>query len=208
MKKDKLLTVLENKEFLKLWMGHIFSSLGDAMIQISLMALAISLTPKAGPEMAKILFFFLLPSFILGSPAGALSDRFSRKWMMILSNAYRAGIVLIIPFFIFQNSLNAHLGLIKIIIYSLSFLVGVGSTFFYPAKQSSIPNLVKSNHLQFANALNAGTAMIAILLGTVISGSYISHFGLKSIFFINTFIYILAGIAITFKSDKIPLVFV
>jgi|GEM_PF-49628 len=188
----KILAVFEDKEFFKLWIGQIFSYLGDAIIQIALMAWVMTFVTKAGPEMAKILFFFMLPSFFLSPVAGIISDRFSRKSVMLVSLLYRTVLVFLIPCLIFKNSLISDHNMAVILVYTFSFLLGTGSAFFYPAKQSAIPNLVKSENLQFANALNAGTATIAILLGAVITGMYINKIGLANSLFINGFIYILS----------------
>ena len=197
MKKElKILAVFENKEFLKLWIGQIFSYLGDAIVQIALMAWVISLGGHSGSEMSKILFFFVLPALLLSPLAGALSDRFSRKTLMVLSNLFRACLVFIIPVLLFSK-FSTHL---HTMVYAFSFLIGSGSAFFFPAKQSIIPNLVKSEHLQFANALNAGTSTIAILLGAVITGLYISKFGLANSLWVNGFVYLASAIIISLIS--------
>lgn len=180
-------SLFQNKNFLKLWIGQICSYLGDAIVQIALMAWVISLGGHSGSEMAKILFFFVLPSLLLSPLAGVLSDRFSRKTLMVVSNFFRAVLVFTIPALLFGKS---HVNSIHSIVYAFSFLLGSGSAFFYPAKQSSIPNIVKSEHLQFANALNSGTSTIAILLGAVITGMYITKFGLANSLWVNGIIYL------------------
>ncbi|OGH98436.1 MAG: hypothetical protein A2039_08470 [Candidatus Melainabacteria bacterium GWA2_34_9] len=195
-KESKTLAVFKNKEFIKLWIGQIFSYLGDAIVQIALMAWVISLGGHSGSEMSKILFFFILPSLLLSPLAGALSDRFSRKTLMVLSNLFRACLVFIIPVLLFSKS-STHL---HTMVYAFSFLIGSGSAFFFPAKQSALPNLVKSEHLQFANALNAGTSTIAILLGAVITGLYISKFGLDKSLWVNGFVYLTSAVIISLIS--------
>lgn len=197
-KESKILAVFENKEFLKLWIGQIFSYLGDAIVQIALMAWVISLGGHSGSEMSKILFFFVLPSLLLSPLAGALSDRFSRKTLMVLSNLFRASLVFVIPVLLF-GKVVPHL---HTMVYAFSFLIGSGTAFFFPAKQSIIPNLVKSEHLQFANALNAGTSTIAILLGAVITGLYISKFGLANSLWVNGFVYLTSAFIISLISFK------
>lgn len=204
IKQIKLASVFQNKEFLKLWIGQIFSYLGDAIVQIALMAWVISLGGNSGSEMAKILFFFVLPSLILSPLAGVLADRFSRKTLMILSNIFRASLVFVIPALLFGKS-SIGGDLIHTLVYGFSFLLGSGSAFFYPAKQSAIPNLVKTEQLQMANALNAGTSTIAILLGAVITGMYITKFGLANSLWVNGIVYLFsAGLIsmISFNSES------
>lgn len=189
LKQVEISGLLKNQNFLKLWIGQIFSYLGDAIVQIALMAWIIQQGGHAGSEMSKILFFFVLPSLLLSPLAGAFADRFSRRKLMVFSNFLRAGLVLIIPAIIFGN-LNLNGTNLQVLVYTFSFLMGTGSAFFYPAKQSAVPNLVKAEQLQFANALNAGTSTIAILLGAVVTGLYINKFGLANSLWINGIIYL------------------
>ena len=195
----KKLGPFTNVNFNKLFLGQIFSYLGDAVVQIALMAWVINQGGKAGPEMSKILFFFVLPSFLLSPIAGAMADRFSRKTLMLVSNFIRAGLVLILPAIIF-GKLNFQGNDLLVLIYTFSFLMGTGSAFFYPAKQSAVPNLVKAEHLQLANALNAGSSTVAILLGAVITGFYVNKFGLANSLWINGVIYLVSAVLISLIS--------
>lgn len=192
VKEIKFNTVFSNSNFIKLWTGQIFSYLGDAVVQIALMAWVIKQGGQAGPEMSKILFFFVLPSLLLSPLAGIFADRFSRKKLMVFSNIIRAALIFTMPVLIF-GKLNLHGQDLQTVVYAFSFLMGTGSAFFYPAKQSAVPNLVKAEHLQFANALNAGTSTIAILIGAVITGLYINKFGLANSLWINGIIYLLSA---------------
>lgn len=197
--------VFKNQNFLKLWIGQIFSYLGDAIVQIALMAWVINQGGKAGPEMSKILFFFVLPSFLLSPLAGIFADRFSRKTLMVFSNFARAALVFVLPIIIF-GKLNIQGSDLQFFVYIFSFLMGTGSAFFYPAKQSAVPNLVKAEHLQFANALNAGSSTVAILLGAVITGLFVNKVGLANSLWINGIIYLIsAGLIflISFKNTHV-----
>lgn len=199
--KVEITGVFKNQNFLKLLVGQIFSYLGDAVVQIALMAWVINQGGKAGPEMSKILFFFVLPSFLLSPIAGALADRFSRKTLMIISNIFRAGLVFVLPAIIF-GKLNISGNHLQILVYAFSFLMGSGSAFFYPAKESAVPNIVKAEHLQFANALIAGSSTIAILLGAVVTGLYVNKFGLANSLWINGIIYLVSAGLISLISFK------
>ena len=51
--------------------------------------------------------------------------------------------------------------------YVFSFLIGSGAAFFYTAKMSVVPNIVESNDLKFANAINSAIGSIALLFGAL-----------------------------------------
>lgn len=186
-----------NIEFDKLFAGQFLSHLGDAIIQMSLIAWAITLTETTGSAtaMAIILFSFMLPQFLLGAIAGVFVDKFSRKTILYTSNIFRALITLFIVYLTLNStavSLNT--------IYLLSFLAGIGATFFYPAKMAVLTNVVESEQLKFANALNIGSVTFTALVGAALSGFFIPKVGLTNIFLINTSIYLISGIFLFFMS--------
>lgn len=185
-KKSEAFALFKNLNFLKLWSGQIFSYLGDAIIQVILIACAVKYENNAGSEIAKVLFFFMIPSFLLSPLAGALSDRCSRKKLMALSSIYRTAVICALPF------MSTHINPVTICGFSL--LAGIGSAFYYPAKQSVLANVVKSEHLQVANAVNSGTGTIAILLGAVISGMSIEKIDITNSCFINGAVFFLSGL--------------
>lgn len=190
------LSVLRNPNFLKLWIGQIVSYIGDRITQMALLGWLIASAKQTGPEMAHITFFNMLPSFIFGQMAGALSDRFSRKWLMIISDLLRAAVVLSLAFFISGQRISA------VMVYFLVFLVGVCTAFFYPAKLSIIPNLVDSEELQSANALTSGSGMIATLIGTYFAGTLIQKCGFSTGFLVNGITFVISALAILWIRPK------
>ena len=185
----KKLGPFANVEFNKLFAGQFLSHLGDAIIQMSLIAWAISLSDKSGSVMAIVIFAFMLPQFVFGSLAGVYVDKFPRKTILFLSNAFRAVITSLI-FYLILKSTTSSLN----IIYAFSFLAGLGSAFFYPAKMAALTNIVESNQLKFANAINVGSISLTALLGAALSGFYIPKIGLQQVFLSNAIIYLLAAI--------------
>lgn len=179
-----------NFEFDKLFLGQFLSHLGDAVIQMSLIAWAITLTEKSGSAsaMAIILFSFMLPQFLFGSFAGVCVDKFSRKTILFTSNLFRAVITFAIAYLTLKSSI-----VILNLIYLLSFLAGIGATFFYPAKMAVLTNVVDSAQLKFANALNIGSVTFTALVGAALSGFYIPKIGLHNIFLLNAIIYTAAA---------------
>lgn len=184
------LNVLRNPDFLKLWVGQIISYVGDRITQIALLGWLIASGQKTGTEMAHITFFNMLPGFVFGQIAGAFADRLPRKTVMIVSDALRAVLIFMIALFVTRQHGSST------IVYVLVFLSGLCTAFFYPAKLSIIPNLVKVEELQAANALSTVTGMVATLLGTYFAGVLIERFGLSSGFFVNGMTYVISAGAI------------
>lgn len=115
---------------------------------------------------AKIQFILgaLIPiPFILGAPvAGWLSDRFSKKNVIIASLILQLAIFAMIWLAIVQRQVvPAIFGY---------FLLAVQSTLFSPAKQGILKEIVGSSRLALANGLMQMLTMIGILGGIVLGG--------------------------------------
>jgi MFS family permease len=97
-------------------------------------------------------------------------------------------------FLVWKKSLLEGSISVEYLAYIFSGLIGMGGAFFYPPKQSIIPNLVKTEELQSANALNACTSTIAILLGGIASGFFIARMGLLTCLTTISVFYIISAV--------------
>ena len=70
---------LFNKNYFNLFLAQLSTHLGDAVIQIILMATLLNNVEKPGSLIALMLFAFVFPSLIVSMVAGSIVDRFSRK---------------------------------------------------------------------------------------------------------------------------------
>jgi 1-acyl-sn-glycerol-3-phosphate acyltransferase len=156
---------------------------------MSLLAIVMILSADTGEKMAWVTFYSLLPFLIFGQIFGVLSDRLSRKRIMIISDILRAMLVALIPFIIKHSSSFTY-------IYLVVFCVGTLSALFLPAKMAIIPNLIKKEQLVSANSLIASTGMFATLVGTLIAGYLIKLFGPYSTFLLNSLTFIISAIMI------------
>lgn len=191
-KQIEFISIVKNTNFSKLWLGQLFSHLADSIMQMSLIAWAISLVDKTGSAMAVILFSFMLPQFLLSPIAGVCVDKFSRKKILVFSNIFRALIIFLIAY-LTMSAANASVNLI----YILSFTIGIGAAFFYPAKMAILTNVIESSQLKIANALNVGSVTFVTLLGAVLSGAYIPKLGLLKVFLVDGLIYVIAALILT-----------
>lgn len=118
-----------------------------------------------GEKIQYILTMLIPIPFILGAPvAGWISDRFSKKHVIIASLVLQLVIFALIYFAIVQKD-------VVLAIFGY-FLLAVQSTVFSPAKQGILKELVGSEKLGFANGLVQMFAMIGILAGAGLGGTY------------------------------------
>ncbi|HSK88665.1 MAG TPA: MFS transporter [Anaerolineales bacterium] len=162
--------VLGNRNFRLLWIGEGVSVLGDHFYMIALPWLVLQLTGDS-LAMGTVLALSAIPRALLMLVGGALTDRFSPRGLMLVSNAARFILVSILTGLVFTGRVEMWM------IYTLAIAFGVADAFFYPAQSSMPPQLVRKDHLQAANSLVQGTMMLSMLIGPALAGVLIAALG-------------------------------
>ncbi len=145
--------VLHTKPIRRLWYATALSSLGDWLGLLATTALATSLAHGYAAQnyaLGGVLVVRLLPAIVLGPLAGAFADRFDRRYTMVVGDAVRFALFLTIP--LAHLVVDSHATLIWL--YVASFLIECISLFWLPAKDASVPNLVRRDQIEAANQLS------------------------------------------------------
>lgn len=166
------LPVLQNRNFLMLWSGQVFSQLADKVYLVLMIALITTRFQAAGQTVSgwvtSIMIAFTIPAVLFGSVAGVFVDRWSKKQVLVATNLLRGGFVLMLPLLLWVSQGWAGIGGIPVGFYVLlgvTFLVSTLTQFFAPAEQSAIPLIVKRDSLLPANSLYTLTMMAAVIVG-------------------------------------------
>jgi dTMP kinase len=147
--------LLRNRSFLRLWGAQVVSSTGDWIGLIAILALA-NHVAGSGTGVGLVMTARLLPGFLLAPFAGALLDRWDRRRVMVICDIGRGGFLAMLPFF---HSLIA--------LVLISFALEVLSLMWTPAKDASVPNVVREDQLSSANSLGLAAAWGTFPLGAV-----------------------------------------
>ncbi|OGO32690.1 MAG: hypothetical protein A2Z29_04960 [Chloroflexi bacterium RBG_16_56_11] len=134
------------KKFFVLWFSQAASLFGSTVIDF---ALAWYLTRETGSAtvLATALMVALIPSIVLGPFVGPLIDRWSRKKIMLISDAAISLLTaVLVVLFITETVQIWH-------IYAIMVGRSIGGTFQNPALGASIPMLVPEKQLVRANGL-------------------------------------------------------
>ena len=174
--------LLGGRDFRLLFTGQLVSQFGDWINRVALLILAYRLTGQ-GIAVALVLLAQLLPRVIMSPFGGVLADRYPKRRLMLLTDLLRAGLAASL---VFVNSV-AGLWWAVVAVVLLHLLASI----FNPARNAATPALVPPEGLGAANALNNGSAQLALFLGPALGGGLVALFGVDVVFLINaaTFIF-------------------
>jgi dTMP kinase len=155
--------------FPRLFAAQVVSSIGDWTGVVAIISLASAVSANA---VAFVLIARMLPGFLLAPLGGALVDRWNRKVVMVACDLGRAALLAALPFW------SNLLGLVVI-----SFSIEVLTLMWGPAKDASVPNIVKDpDQLASANSLGLFAAFGTFPIGSVLFAilaavsSWLAHF--------------------------------
>ncbi len=161
--------VLNYRNFRLLWLGQGISLLGDQFGLIALPWLVLQLTGDAF-AMGLVLAIAGIPRALFMLFGGALTDRFSPRTLMLVTNVVRMILVGILAFTILTNVISMWM------IYLFALLFGLADAFFFPASSAMVPTILPKQQLQIGNSITQGTAQLSVFLGPVLAGFIIALF--------------------------------
>jgi MFS family permease len=176
--------VLKNPAFLALWIGQIFSQLGDRIVFVAFVAVITQLYGSADRYTSFLYVAFTIPAILLTAIAGVFVDRWPRRAVLVFTNLLRAGLVALLPWI-------GHVSVWGI--YALAFGISVATQFFVPAEAATIPAIVPKHQLLTANSLFTTTMMASVIFGFALGDPLISQFSLDYIHLPLTALFLLAS---------------
>ncbi|HEY3262061.1 MAG TPA: dTMP kinase, partial [Pseudonocardiaceae bacterium] len=154
----RIRSVLAIRPFRRLWAVTALCAAGDWLSLLALSALATQLTSGYQAQsfaLGGVVATKLLPAMLFGPLGGALADKLDRRHVMVVCDVLRAVLFLSIPI---VGSLWW--------LFVATFLIEICSLFWIPAKDASIPNLLRRpDQVETANQLGLvmtyGVAVVA-----------------------------------------------
>ena len=179
--------LLKNKPYFTLMAAQAISSVGDWLSIIAVITL-VGLKWNATPmQVSMIILCLAVPMALFGPFTGTLADRFSRKGLMIVSDLVRAALILLLAV---AESLW--------IVYICLFTIGLFSSFFVPAKNGKLKELVPQDDMKGAMAITSMIDSSTKVLGPLLSGGLVAAFGAKVVFFIDSLTFLISAVLIFF----------
>lgn len=179
--------LLRQRDFVLLWVGQLFSQIGDQCLLIAAITLVTDLSDSPLGLLIPAISI-ALPQVFFGLLGGVAADRFNRKYTMIVSDILRALLVLAILLVRTRSGLW--------ILYLSASGLGMMGLFFYPARNAALPNLVSNGLLLPANGLIQGTYLMALILGPMVAGMIVELWSLPAAIIFDSLTFVVSAIII------------
>jgi MFS family permease len=179
-----MLRVMSLRDFRLLFVGTTTSLLGDQFALIATPWLVLQLTGDP-LVLGIILALEGIPRAVFMLLGGALTDRFSPRLIMLISDVIRFVLTGLMAFVVFTGTVQIWM----LYVFSLGF--GLVAGFAVPAENSIVPVLVAEQDLQAGNSVMMGTEQLVGFVGPTIAGVLIggysnSTFGIGLAFALDT----------------------
>ena len=172
----RILRPLAIRDFALLWTGMTVSFLGDGLytVAIAWQVYALSNAPTA---LAVVGVAWMVPQVVLLLIGGAISDRFERRVVLMLSDVFRGAAIAAMGVLSVSGTLRLWHMIVLVAVY------GTGSAVFMPAFTGIIRDIVPPDLLLEANSLDQFVRPVCVrLAGPAIGGVLIGVGGPGSAF--------------------------
>ena len=185
--------VLAGPVFRRLWLGQAVSYYGD-MMNVTGLAIMLFVITRSTLIVALGLAARVLPVLVFGLIAGPVVDRFNRQQVMIVADIARAILMVTIPFVALRWLPGVFIAIV---------LAATASTFFNPAKQAIVPNLVPGHQLVKANTLITSSERVMELLGYSLAGVIAAAISWAPLFLIDAATYLFSAVTLLGVHDEV-----
>jgi MFS family permease len=170
--------------FRLLFFATLASSIGT---WLAFVALVVDVFDRTGDTnwISALLIVEFLPIVVIGFFAGRLIDRASRRWILIVSDAARAGVFLVLPFA--TSALQ---------IVALAFAAGIATSLFRPAVYAGLPNLVTDRDLPQANGILQTADNLTWTLGAIVGGGLVAATSPDVAYVVNAASFVVSALLI------------
>jgi len=156
--------LLEDRSFWGLNLTQFLGAFNDNLFKQLVMLLCLDQLNHGGSDLqGRALTLFAAPFIFISGYAGYLSDRYSKRTIIVLCKVAEVGIVLLGAIGFALNSLNFLLAVLC--------LMGVHSAFFGPSKYGILPEMLRDRDLPQANGMMLMATFLAIIFGLSAAGA-------------------------------------
>lgn len=194
--------ILGNRPLRALLFAEVISTSGAQMTWLALPWFVLTTTGSPG-QMTLVVFAELLGLAAAGLPAGVFVQRFGARRSMLIADAARAPLMLLVPVLHWTG----HLSLAALIVLAAS--LGALAAPAFTAQKVIVPELLGEDErvISQANALFQGAMRATMLLGPPIGGVLIGVIGAANVLLVDGLTYVVSfALVALFVPKREPLV--
>ena len=179
------------KNFILLWSTQALSQLGSSMTSF---ALTIWLYEKTGSALQSSLLLICsyAPYVLLSVFAGALSDKWNKKYTMLICDLIAAIMTAIVLVLIIKEQLQ------PLSMYLINIVEGIMNTFQQPASETSMSIITPKDQYQKASGLKQLSRSLVSIFNPILATSLYSLFGMKVVCIFDLITFVIAFVTLLF----------
>ncbi len=165
------LTALHQRQFALLFAGQAVSVLGDRVVMVAMPFAVLSVPGATAADVGLVLGASALSLALFVLAGGVWADRLPRQLTMLGSDLVRGGVQAATAALLLTHTA----GVAELV--ALQAVYGAAEAFFRPAVLGLVPQVVRPEDIQEANALLALTTNVAMVLGPAVAGLLVATSG-------------------------------
>jgi MFS family permease len=179
--------MLRDRRLLALLVAETVSTTGAQMTWLALPWFVLTTTGSAG-KMALVLASEAVGLLLMGLPGGTILTRLGSRWTMMIADAARAPLTLLVPVLYWSGGLSFPL------LLAIVFALGACTGPYFAAQRTLVPDLVGEDErlVGKANAFLQSATRITMLLGPALAGILIAWLGAPSVLVIDAATYVVS----------------
>jgi MFS family permease len=183
--------LLRNSSLRALLVAQLVSTTGTTMTFLALPWLVLETTGSA-TRMSVVLAVELLPVALFGVPSGAVVARLGSRRTMLVADAVRAPLIVLVPLLHWAGSLSFGL------LLGIVFVLGLFSAPYFAAQRTIVPELFGDDErlVSKASALLGGATHVTLVVGPVLAGVLIAPVGAPVALVVDGVTYVVAFVAV------------
>ncbi|MDV3428087.1 MAG: MFS transporter, partial [Bacillota bacterium] len=173
-----------------LWMflgGRFVSLIGSGIQMIALPLYILDLT-GSGTLMGIFSVMTLVPALLAAPFSGIIGDRKNRRNIMIVMDMARGLLIILCGILAMAGSFNIY------ILFILQIFISVMDSLFNSSSSALLPDLISKDELIEANSAKGGFDAASFILGPALGGVIYGIWGIKMVFYINGFSFLISAL--------------
>lgn len=181
--KIPLSQALRHARYRQLWVANLISNLGTWTQTFASAWLIASLSHSASTT-TLVQTCSYLPIFLFALFAGVVADAVHRPRFLFFCNLFMAVCACVMAALV----MSGHASTAPVL--ALTFCMGVGSAFMWPAWQASMSGLVEPHEVEAAATLNNLSYNVAAIVGPALGGVLFNWIGAGALFLVNALSFV------------------